>query len=313
LDIESLYQQLFFTTFYVETFRDNKTWTGTGLFFSYTKGNLAVPMLVTNRHVVEGFDDGAVRFILSEDGKTPKLGQSITLNIPRFQSRWHTHPDLNIDIAVMPFAPVLRQLEQQGRKIFYRNMDTALLPTEEQIRQLNAIEDVIFIGYPKGIFDTKNLLPIARRGITATPVQVDYNDLPAFLIDASVFPGSSGSPVLIANEGGYSTRAGFNIGSRAFFLGVVARVHFSIEKGHIVIEDRPTADFAERPAAHVPVPLTQQLLNLGVVFKARTVIETIEDFLRLHDPSLLEADESTSGIDSPEEHVADPDKNQSSA
>ena len=227
----------------------------------------------------------------SDDGTKPKLGNSLTVNVNGFQSQWHFHPDPNVDIAVMAFAPLLRQFDMAGSKIFYRSLDTSILPTEEQMRELNAIEDVIFVGYPKGIFDTKNLLPIARRGITATPIQVDYNGLPVFLIDASVFPGSSGSPVLIANEGGFASRQGFTVGSRAWLLGVVARVHLSQEKGHIVIEDRPVGDVGESPAVHVPIPVTQQYLNLGLVFKAHTVIETIEDLLRLRQPSLLEAED----------------------
>jgi hypothetical protein len=45
------------------------------------------------------------------------------------------------------------------------------------------------------------ILPISprffRRGMTATPPQLDYCGRPTFLIDASVFGGSSGSPVFL--------------------------------------------------------------------------------------------------------------------
>ena len=65
----------------------------------------------------------------------------------------------------------------------------------EELEQLEAIEEVVLIGYPAGIRDPAHLTPIARKGITATPPAWDYGGRPTFLVDASVFHGSSGSPV----------------------------------------------------------------------------------------------------------------------
>jgi hypothetical protein len=74
---------------------------------------------------------------------------------------------------------------------------------------------VTFIGYPNGIWDSKNLLPVVMRGTTASPIEVDFEGTPRFLIDASVFGGSSGSPVFILNQGTYSMKdGGVAVGSR---------------------------------------------------------------------------------------------------
>ena len=142
------------------------------------------------------------------------------------------------------------------------------------------------MGYPNGIYDTANLLPVFRRGITATPPQVDYNDRPVFLVDASVFPGSSGSPVFIYNLGGYGTRKGFQSGTRIFFLGIIAEVYFRKEEG--------TLEFKSIPTARVPVVKTREMLDLGIVFKAGTVVETVRNLL-----SILESEGS---IQVPETH-----------
>jgi hypothetical protein len=234
--------------------------------------------------VVEGFTGGTVRLISSEDGRTPILGKSITVEIGDWDLMWYFHPDPEVDIAIMPVASLLQQLNDNQQGVFFRSVDKRLLPTDEELRDLKAIEDVLFLGYPNGIFDRVSLLPVARRGITATPIRVDYNGQPTFLIDASVFPGSSGSRVFIAAEGGFSNAQGFMIGTRVHFLGVVAAVHYSEERGRIVIESNPVFDF--------PVPITRQLLNLGIVFKAHTVVEAIEDLLRLRSPNLLEIEET---------------------
>lgn len=96
--------------------------------------------------------------------------------------------------------------KQHGVDLFIRCVETSMIPNEEQIKQMDAIEPITFIGYPNGIWDSTNLLPVARRGTTASPIEVDFEGSPRFLIDASVFGGSSGSPVFILNQGSFATR-----------------------------------------------------------------------------------------------------------
>jgi hypothetical protein len=67
-----------------------------------------------------------------------------------------------------------------------------------------------------------NKLPIIRQGITATPIWNQFNGENVFLIDAGVFPGSSGSPVFIYNHGAYPTKDGIAIGNRLLFIGVIS-------------------------------------------------------------------------------------------
>lgn len=140
------------------------------------------------------------------------------------------------------------------------------------IESLDALEDVVFIGYPNGIWDTQNYLPIIRRGITATPIMIDFQNAPQFLVDASVFPGSSGSPVFLYNTGTYQQKNGATVvGSRVLFLGVIASVFYREDTGRIEMMAVPTAA--------VPVAVFQQMINLGVVFKARTILEVVEIFI----------------------------------
>jgi len=138
---------------------------------------------------------------------------------------------------------------------------------------LDAIEEVMLIGYPDGLYDPVNLTPIVRRGSTATPLQLDYGGEPAFLVDASVFPGSSGSPVLIANFPTYMNRRTGEVfvgGSRTMFLGILSSGFFIEENGQIEKRAIPAAK-------EELVVRTEQMIDLGFVFKASTVVETIED------------------------------------
>jgi len=78
------------------------------------------------------------------------------------------------------------------------------------------------IGYPNGLWDELHNLPIIRKGITATHPGLRLNGKPEFLIDAACFPGSSGSPVFLANIGGYiSGRAHILGGNRIYLLGTL--------------------------------------------------------------------------------------------
>ena len=112
---------------------------------------------------------------------------------------------------------------------------------------------------------------MARKGITATPPNLDYNGKPIFLIDASVFPGSSGSPVFLYNVGGWRSRTALVAGDRVIFLGVLSSVFYRESDGAIELREVPT---------HVePLVRTREMIDLGVVYKARTVKETINHLL----------------------------------
>ena len=52
------------------------------------------------------------------------------------------------------------------------------------------------IGYPRGFYDQLHLFPIVKSGIVASRWGVPFQGKPYFLIDAKLFPGSSGSIVV---------------------------------------------------------------------------------------------------------------------
>ena len=240
-------------------------------------GDIDYQFVVTNKHVVNGMLEGRFSFLKQKDG-LPTLGDGFSLNIsPQdWPKMWFGHPDQNVDISICLLVPLLEFMRQQhGIYPFYRAVDTSMIPNEEQNRKLDAIEPVTFVGYPNGVWDSKNLLPVARRGTTASPIEVDFEGTPCFLIDASVFGGSSGSPVFILNQGSFATNeGGIVIGSRFLFIGVIAAVFFRTHLNQIIPVPIPTQV--------QPMAQQQEMIDLGIVFKARTVVETIEAFLKAY-------------------------------
>lgn len=81
-------------------------------------------------------------------------------------------------------------------------------------------QDIVMIGYPEGIYDDVNNKPVLRKGITSSPVKLDFKGKPHFLIDISCHHGSSGSPVFVVDKGVYIENNAILPGPRLLFLGV---------------------------------------------------------------------------------------------
>lgn len=274
MKVLSVAEQLLFTTVRVETYDDkNNAYTGTSFIFGYRTGkDEQILFLVTNKHVIKGKQKGILNFIQAQNGQ-PLLGTCYPLEITEFESAWYGHPSEKVDVAIAYFKPIVDCFADKGIDIYFRSVISDLVPSNDILNELDAIEEVLIIGYPYGIWDRKNLLPIVRRGITATPISVDFQGEKQFLIDASVFPGSSGSPVFLYNVGTYTKKTGDTVvENRLLFLGIVAEVFYRIEPSEIRVLSVPTVD--------VPVALSKQMIDLGIVFQATTIIEAIELYIK---------------------------------
>lgn len=82
---------------------------GTGFVFGYSLEHVEQSkegtwsfFMVTNKHVVEGADEGTFTFIEAEDDGAPRLGYGVKVPIDDFYRHWHGHPSDDVDITVMP-------------------------------------------------------------------------------------------------------------------------------------------------------------------------------------------------------------------
>jgi hypothetical protein len=271
MDGTTICEQLFFLTTHIEAIAPHGTWSGTGFIYSVETDGGITPFVITNRHVLEEADAIKLTMVGHEDGVAggvPALGKAAHVHIPLTLGSWSGHPDPDIDVAAVPFGPAYHSMTTAGIVPFFKYVGSDICLTPERARLLDAIEQIIFLGYPSGLFDSKNLTPVARRGMTATPVELDYEGKPVFLVDASVFPGSSGSPVFLLDRGVISSRDGSSVlGSRLMFLGVLAAMKCRPVEGRII----------ELPTRLAIV--TQEAIDLGVVYKAWTIDECVDPIL----------------------------------
>ena len=276
MQIQTFADQIFFTTVRIDTADGKGDYgAGTGFHFHHRIGDNQYLYLVTNKHVAFGGKEGRFTFHAGVNG-TPEIGNVIPVNIGQhdWNKIWFGHPDPNVDIAICPLPEILEYAAKvSGKEVFLRTISSENIPSKAEWDGFDSIEEITFVGYPNGVWDTKNFLPVARRGTTASPIAVDFEGTPRFIIDASVFGGSSGSPVFLMNEGSFGSRDGrFLIGSRFHFIGVVAAVFFRTQMNDLVA--RPILTHSSIAVAQ------QEMIDLGIVFKANTVVETIEAALK---------------------------------
>lgn len=271
-------KQLLFSTVRIVADTDDpkKKSIGTGFLVAKKVNDTAQQIfLITNKHVIAKADDAgkiigkfgkaSFSFVKNEDNK-PKLGDSVVINTENLTDIFLQHQDENVDLAICNISDLYNQLSQNKQSIFIRTIPIEMIPAESE--NFDAIEDVLFVGYPNGIFDQKNHLPIMRRGITASPYNVDFNGGKKFLIDAQVFPGSSGSPVFIKEQ---NLRNGtLKLGTENyFFVGIISKVFHRDATGDLIESVAPTSPTTNSFSV-------KQMIGLGICEKSNQILELIE-------------------------------------
>lgn len=82
------------------------------------------------------------------------------------------------------------------------------------------------------------------------------------------YPGSSGSPVFIVNQGAYVTPRGITVGSRVYFLGILYGGPQFNAVGNVQFGNLP----------NIPRAITSIPMNLGIMIKSERILEFEEFF-----------------------------------
>jgi hypothetical protein len=210
--------------------------TGTGFYFNFNIGRDTIPVIVTNAHVIRKCHTGYLRFKSFSNGKI-NYGDLLEIKVENFESKWIKHK--TEDLAILPLNPIKEDVYKAYHKIPYSIAYSETdIPNDSVLNKLLAIEDVIMIGYPKGLIDELNDLPIVRKGLTATPVYMNYKNENWFLLDIPIYTGSSGSPVCLFNAGSYSDKKmTLYAGLRFFLLGIAVESNNYTAIGHTTPKD----------------------------------------------------------------------------
>ncbi|NWK52121.1 trypsin-like peptidase domain-containing protein [Acinetobacter sp. SwsAc5] len=218
---KSIKDQLYYSTVMIQSAQSS----GTAFLLSRTLGQYGRVYLVSNKHVVKDQTECQIRFHRSESlNPENKVGDFIHhFTNDEWINGWKFHTDDEVDLAVFDLTGTMAALHEQQQYIFYRCLTADSIATKEQTKDIVAMEKVFFVGYPNAFRDEVNNLPIARSGYLATPLYTDFEGKETFLLDASIFEGSSGSPICIVNENfeTYSDTSGnARVNARCILAGV---------------------------------------------------------------------------------------------
>lgn len=232
-------------------------------------------ILITNKHMLPSEHSQtsqiAVRIEIREgnDIETRDISIEILDKDGRYLPTVQLHPDKFVDVAVVNVSHALNlgNSELLHRIVnTHKAVTTALLLAKHDIKDANIGigSQIYLLGFPAGVYDPRNAAPILRIGVIASEPNKDFSfdpiltakyglpsPIPGFLIDANVFPGSSGSMVLRRPN----TIPGVIMGGPGaipYILGIVA--------DSIPIDD---------------IWGTTRM-GLGVVFGSETILDTIK-------------------------------------
>ena len=221
---------------------------GTGFFyrsnFPLVDGSLdSRLLLISNKHVfVDPTRKMTIRVNKKKGDGSPNLGDVVSVEFHGFADRFYPHPDPSVDLACVDVTPLL------GQPLYIRHLGDKFL-TSIDYAKVALGSDVLFVGYPNDFYDTRNNLPLARKGSLSSIPSADFKGKGELVIDAEVFEGSSGSPVFIHWDNKYR------------LLGVLAR---GVER-------------TERLSGRKIAIIVREHMSLGIVVKQRHVQELIDN------------------------------------
>jgi hypothetical protein len=260
-------RNLLYTTVRIVTYDENGNEDGVGTGFFYHFADLGdfdsydsrVEALITNKHVIEGAHKGKIVLHLEPliDGFPTGVHE---FEIDQFESKFIQHPEPDIDLCALKIDPYIREVEKKtGQHVHYQALTFWQTLADDELKQMFPISDVYMVGYPEGMWDEKNNLPISRKGVTASHPYFDFNEKSQGVVDIATFQGSSGSPIITYHPG--EPRYDGESETKFELLGILWGAAQSEVDGKLVIIDIPTK--------RSRVPRTNVTMHLGYYVKAK--------------------------------------------
>lgn len=198
--MNTVLEKLKYTTIRIETRSDDGSYSdGTAFIYEYATQDNTYPFLITAKHLISDSAEGRIT-LLQGQNRAPIGGKGYTLDIDSFSRLWFSHPDESLNIAVTPFVPFVKHVENSGISIYFQSLNENSLVSSELANAANIGDDAIYIGYPENCWDRKSLLPVYRKGMLSTRYDEKYQGLKQTLLDTNVVRGSSGSPVFYKTD-----------------------------------------------------------------------------------------------------------------
>jgi hypothetical protein len=255
---------------------------GTGFFYGYkVKDDPDVIKrqyeiyLVTSSHVVSEFKESQQGDLFVRINSNDPTSPSKTFNIPfnpnpnAQENTWFFHPKFDrktvsevpdYDISVVRLNG--RAIKELGATFLDNDENTADVKKLKEIGA-SAGDGTFVLGFPMNLAGVQRNYVIVREGIISRISEMLNDKSATFLLDSFVFPGNSGSPVIIKPE--IAAISGTLSNRTAYVIGVV--------HGY-----KSYRDIAVSQQTHRPRIIFEENSGLAEVIPMDRVNETIEAF-----------------------------------
>ena len=219
--------------------------------------------LITNRHVFENMQLVYLRF----NPKTNEPAREYKLNLldKNNTPKWFSHPNAEVDVAIIPINIKLLREHAIQAAYFQSSQNVANV---DKLNDLGITEgDFVYVfGFPMGLVGGERNAVIVRSGSIARIRDALAKTNQEYLIDAFVFPGNSGGPVVSKPE--VVAIQGTKSQSAAYLIGIV--------KSYV-----PYQDVAISLQTKSPRVIFEENSGLAAVHPIDFVQEAIKGYLKL--------------------------------
>ena len=219
---------------------DERRWVASGfLYGDYVRDNedgtkKYKVYLATNRHVFENLPNAYLRF--NPISNEPAREYPLSLLDKNGAKLWFPHPKAEVDVAVIPIN--IKLLREHAMQVsYFQSVNN--VANVDKLNELGVTEgDFVYaLGFPMGIVGGERSTVIVRSGSIARIRDALVRANQEYLIDAFIFPGNSGGPVVSKPEA--FAIQGTKSQNAAYLIGII--------KSYVSYQDVAVSSQSKRP------------------------------------------------------------------